>query len=135
MVNLTSLVESLVVAHNQPPLVSLSPHATQPQQTTVTYEVSSVPISATPVTSAQYCMPQGYPWGMPENFMLEGYNPAAQVALFVQTAAISAPPVVHTTPVANNEIHHVAPPTQNVMPVINGEVYIPAPPPSESLGF
>ena len=80
-------------------------------------------------------MPRGYPWGMLENFMPEGYNPTAQVAPFVQTVVVSARPVVHSTPVINNEIHHATPPVVNVMPVINDGVYHPAPPPSECLGF
>ena len=67
MANLTTLMESLVVAQNQPPLA-------QPQQTTFAFEGPSVPISFTPVTIAQNRMPQGYPWGMPKNFMPEGYN-------------------------------------------------------------
>ena len=135
MTNLKYLVESFVDAQNQPPPPSpLSPHATQPQQLIVILEVMSVPISVTPVTSTQYRMPHG-PWGMPENFMSEGYNPDAQVAPFTQTVVVSAPLVVHTTLVSNNEIHHVAPPIVNSMLVINDKVYHHAPPPSESLGF
>ena len=80
-------------------------------------------------------MPRNYRWGMPENFIPEGYNPAAQVASFVQTTVVSTPPMVHVVPVSNNEIHHISSPIVNSMPVINVEVYHPAPPPSESLGF
>ena len=80
-------------------------------------------------------MPHGYPWGIPENFLPEGYNHVAQVALFTQTASFSTPPMGHATLVSNNEIHHVAPPTMNDIPVINDGVYHHVPPPSESLGF
>ena len=67
MANLTALMESLVASQNQPPLA-------QPQQIIVTSKAPTVPVSVTLVTVAQHRMPQGYPWGMPENFMLEGYN-------------------------------------------------------------
>ena len=50
MDNLTALLESLVAAQNQPPLAPLSPHISQPQQTTVASKVLSVPIFITPVT-------------------------------------------------------------------------------------
>ena len=96
-------MESLVDAHNQPPL-------SQPQQTTIASEGPSIPIFVTPVTVAQNRMPQGYPWGMPENFMLEGYNLDAPVAPVVQAAATPAPPVVHITPAARNEIHYTTTP-------------------------
>ena len=135
MVNLNALVESLVVAQNQPPPPPLSPHATQPKKTTVILEVLLVPISITPVTVTQYRMPCCYPWGMPGIIMLEGYNPAAQVSPFIQDVVVSAPPLVHIVPVINNEINHVAPHIVNVMLVINDEVYHPTSPPSESLGF
>ena len=80
-------------------------------------------------------MPQGYPWGMPENFMLEGYNLDAQVSPIVQVVATPAPPVVHITPAARNEIHYDAPPSVNVVPFVNDEVYRPIPTPSVMLGF
>ena len=73
-------------------------------------------------------MPQGYPWGMPENFRPEGYNLDAPV---VQAAATPAPPMVHVTPATRNEIHHVAPPSMNAMLFVNDVVYHPVPPPSE----
>ena len=66
MSNLTALMESLVAAQNQPPSV-------QPQPTRETTEALTVPVSAT-TTAIQNHMPQGYPWGMPENFLPEGFN-------------------------------------------------------------
>ena len=57
MANLTTLMEALVASQNQPLSV-------QPQPTRANTEVSTVPISATPVV-VQNRMPQGYPWGMP----------------------------------------------------------------------
>ena len=49
--------------------------ATQNQQRTVISEVVSAPISEVPVNSPRYNMPKGFPWGMPVNFMPEGYVP------------------------------------------------------------
>ena len=80
-------------------------------------------------------MPQGYPWGMPENFMPEGYNIYAQVAPVVQVAATPVPLVMHVTPMARNEIHYTAPSPVNAMSFVNDEVYRFVPPPSESMGF
>ena len=74
-------------------------------------------------------MLQGYLLGMLENFMAKGYNSDAQAA------AIPAPPVVHITPAAKNEIRYTAPPTMNAMPFVIDEVYHPDPPTSESVGF
>ena len=63
LANLTTLVEALVVAQNQPPSV-------QPQPTRENTEVPTVPVSST-LAVVQNRMPQGYPWGMPENFSPE----------------------------------------------------------------
>ena len=71
MDNITALMEFLVASRNQPPLA-------QPQQTMVTSEAPTVPVFVTLITVAQNRMPQGYPWGIPENFMLESYNQYAQ---------------------------------------------------------
>ena len=57
LANLTTLMEALVAAQNQPPSV-------QPQPTRASTEVLTVPVSATPAV-VQNRMPQGYPWGMP----------------------------------------------------------------------
>ena len=67
MANLTALMESLVAAQNQPPLA-------QPQQTTIASKGPSVLVSVTPVIVSQNHTLQGYPWGMLENFIPEGFN-------------------------------------------------------------
>ena len=72
MSNLTTLMEALVAAQNQPPSV-------QPQPTRANDEVPIVPVSVTPVV-VQNRMPQDYPWGMPENFAPEGFNLGPQDA-------------------------------------------------------
>ena len=59
MANLTSLMESLMAAQNQPPL-------TQTQQTTLAFKGPSVLNSVPPVVVSQNLMPQGYLWGMPK---------------------------------------------------------------------
>ena len=71
---------------------------------------------------------------MPENFMPEGYNLDALVALVVQVVTPPAPLVVHVTPTAG-KIHYVVPPLVNAMSFVNNEVYCHVPPPSESMGF
>ena len=75
MEKLTALVESLMVAQNQP-----STSAAEIQtSTTVVSEIVTAPTSVTQVNSLlQHQMPKGFPWGMPFNFMLEGYQPAVQ---------------------------------------------------------
>ena len=40
--------------------------------------------------------------------MPEGYNLVAQVSHHVHPVVVSAPPVVHTIPVVNDKIYHVA---------------------------
>ena len=132
MDNLNALMEQLVAAQNQPPLV---PPYAQPPQTTVTYKGPLVPIYVTSITAAQNHMPQGYPWGMPGNFMPEGYNLDALVAPIVQATTTLAPHVVHVTPAARNEIHYDPPLSVNAILFVNDEVYRHVPPPSESVGF
>ena len=69
-------------------------------------------------------MPQGYPWGMPENFAPEGFNLGPQDTPIVQTIVTPAPHVVH-----------VAPPSVNMVPFVKDDVCRPFPPPSEDLGI
>ena len=69
-------------------------------------------MSAIPVV-VQSCMPQGYPWGMPENFVPEGFNLGPQVTPVVQTTVTPAPHMVHVT--------IVSPPSVNVAPFVNDE--------------
>ena len=66
MANLTTLMEALVAAQNQPLSV-------QPQPTRATTEALTISASVTP-TVVQNRMPQGYPWGIPDNFSHERFN-------------------------------------------------------------
>ena len=59
--NLDAVIESMAAAQNQ--------------QRTVISEVVAAPISDVPVSSPRYNMPKGFPWGMPVNFVPEGYVP------------------------------------------------------------
>ena len=119
MDNLTALMESLVAAQNQPPSV-------QPQQIKATTEAPTIPVSSTPAV-IQNPMPQGYPWGMTENCVPEGFNLGPQDTPVVQTTVTPAPPVVHDTP--------AAPPSVNMAPFANDDMYRPFTPPSEGLGL
>ena len=50
--------------------------ATTPnQKRTVISEMASALISEVPIHSPRYNMPKGFSWGMPVNFMPEGYVP------------------------------------------------------------
>ena len=66
MEKLTSLVESLMVAQNQP-----STSAAEIQTpTTVVSEIVTAPTSVTQVNyPLQHQIPKGFPWGRPDNFM------------------------------------------------------------------
>ena len=72
-------------------------------------------------------MPQGYPWGMPENFAPEGFNSGPQDAPVVPNVVTPTPHVVHTVP--------VAPPSVNLVLIVNEDMCRPFPPPSEELGL
>ena len=101
----------------------------------ISTEALTVPVSATSPVVIQNRMPLGYPWGMPEKFMIEGYNQHPQVDPLAPAAASPAPPMVHVIPIARNGTHYTTPPSVNMVLLSNDEVYNPIPPPSESLGF
>ncbi|MCI06050.1 hypothetical protein A2U01_0027105, partial [Trifolium medium] len=103
MDRLNAMVEGLMAAQNRSPTPP-SPHSTQAQvQTTVISEDVTIPTSVPPVSVSQCQMPDGFPWGMPSNFMPEGCQPAVQHVMTVP------PPVVHTVPFGNEQIYHAEP--------------------------
>ena len=106
LANLTTMMEALVVAQNQPPSV-------QPQPKRANTEAPTVPVSTTPFV-VQNCMPQGYPWGILENFVPEGFNLGPQDAPVAHTIVTHAPPVVHVVP--------AAPPSVNLVLFVNEDV-------------
>ena len=75
MEKLTMLVESLVTVQNQPSTTVAETQTLTP----VVSEIVTVPTSVTQVNSPlQHQMPKGFPWGMPYNFVPEGYQPVVQ---------------------------------------------------------
>ena len=88
----TSMMESVLVAQSQS-----SPTPATPPARTVISEVASLTV---PAATAHFtpAMRAGFPWGMPANFVPEGFAstlaslPASSPVLFVP------PPVVHTLP-------------------------------------
>ncbi|MCI98267.1 hypothetical protein A2U01_0119570, partial [Trifolium medium] len=51
-----------------------------------------------PVSAPQYQMPDGFPWGMPFNFVPEGYQPVLQHVMTVPPHVMTVPPPVMTVP-------------------------------------
>ena len=66
MERLSLMVETLTAAQNR---------LTTPLQRTVISKIVSSPIVGVPVNAPQYQMSPNRPWGMPINFMPEGYIP------------------------------------------------------------
>lgn len=64
---LTTIMETLVATQNQPP--------SEPIQRTVISKDVSTPISVAPVNTHQYQIQPNFPWGMPPNYIPEGYRP------------------------------------------------------------
>ncbi|KAI5396217.1 hypothetical protein KIW84_062430 [Lathyrus oleraceus] len=72
---------------------------------------SEIAISTVPVTAAHFvsAMPAGFPWGMPPNFVPEGFAhtfasmPASSPVMSVP------PPIVHTLPRVEDTIYHSEP--------------------------
>src|SRR3954464_6743908 len=62
---LNGMIEALVIVQNRP--------TPEEPQRTVVFEIVSTPIP-------QYTMPPDRPWGMPYNFIPEGYIPTASEA-------------------------------------------------------
>ncbi|XP_050897313.1 uncharacterized protein LOC127104153 [Lathyrus oleraceus] len=93
-------MEALAAAQNQPP-----PPPQTPLQRTVISEIVSTPIFVDPVSAPQYHMPSGFPWGMPHNFVPEGYQSAVEVPM--AQPMMSIPPlVVHVVPYVEEHDFH-----------------------------
>ncbi|XP_050909093.1 uncharacterized protein LOC127122859 [Lathyrus oleraceus] len=92
------MTEALATAQNQPPPPPQTPH-----QRTLISEIVSTSISMAPISVPQHHMPPSFPWGMPPNFVPEGYQPEVPVAQPV----MSVPPtVVHIVPYVKEPIFH-----------------------------
>ncbi|XP_050916729.1 uncharacterized protein LOC127131881 [Lathyrus oleraceus] len=92
------MMEMLVVAQNQPPPETI--------QRTVISEVVCTPISVTPINSPQYQMHTNFPWGIPPNYIPEGYRPQVPEAHVVPVVMFVPPPMIHTTPYHEEPIFH-----------------------------
>ncbi|MCI96528.1 hypothetical protein A2U01_0117828, partial [Trifolium medium] len=64
MEKLTALVTSLMATQNRVP-------APTPQLTDAPV---SLPTPVMPASASQHAMPEGYPWGMPDHFLSEGFR-------------------------------------------------------------
>jgi hypothetical protein len=113
---LNAMVESLVAARNQPP-------PPQPSQVTPTEPV--MPTSAAPISTLQYTMPEGYPWGMPFLYNVGGQQNVSQIPTPIMqntttapqlgttlpqvTVVVPQPTVAIPTPVLDEPIYHAEP--------------------------
>ena len=98
------MMESVLTTHNQ----SYPTPATPPPQRTV---ISEVATSTVPVTAAHFepNMLSGFPWGMPPNFIPEGFAPTFASMPASSPAMYVPPPVVHTLPRVEDTIYHSEP--------------------------
>lgn len=57
-------------------------------------------------------MPTDYPWGMPPNYTLEGYQPPSNGTLVpppgVAVVASVPPPIIPTAPIVEEPVYHTA---------------------------
>ncbi|KAI5421826.1 hypothetical protein KIW84_045313 [Lathyrus oleraceus] len=100
---LTASIESFLAAQSQS-----SPMPSTPPQRTVIFEIvtSVVPAATTHFAPS---MPAGFPWGMPPNFVPEGFAPTL-ASLPASSPVLSVPPpVVHTLPRVEDTIYHSEP--------------------------
>ncbi|KAI5412501.1 hypothetical protein KIW84_057247 [Lathyrus oleraceus] len=79
--------------------------ATPPPQRT---SISEVATSTMPAATTHFApaMPAGFPWGMPPNFMPEGFAPTFASMLTSSPIMFVPPPVVHTLPRVEDTIYH-----------------------------
>ncbi|CAL5204479.1 unnamed protein product [Lathyrus oleraceus] len=101
---LSNMMEALVAAQNHP-----SPNSQETIQRIMISGILSTPISMAPLSAPRYHMPSGFPWGMPPNYIPEGYRPHVTKALVVTTVMFVPHLVVHTTPYNEELIFHTAP--------------------------
>ena len=100
---LTAMMESVLAAQSQ----SSPTPATPPARTVI----SEVATSTMPAATAHFAptMPAGFPWGMPPNFVPEGFAPTFASMLTSSQVMSVPPPVVHTLPRVEDTIYHSEP--------------------------
>ncbi|CAL5213574.1 unnamed protein product [Lathyrus oleraceus] len=93
MARLTTMMESMLAASSQ----SSPTPATPPPQRTV---ISEVATSTIPATAAHFApvMSARFPWGMPPNFVPEGFVPTFTSMSASSPIMFVPPPIVHTLP-------------------------------------
>lgn len=98
---LTSMMESVLAAQSQSSPAPVTP----PPQRTV---ISEVDTSIMPAATAHFApaMPVGFPWGMPPNFMPEGFAPTFASMPASSLVMSVPPPVVHTLTCVEDTIYH-----------------------------
>ncbi|XP_050897028.1 uncharacterized protein LOC127103830 [Lathyrus oleraceus] len=94
-------METSVAAQNQlpPELV----------QRAIILEVMSTPIYVAPMNASRYQIHPNLPWGMPPNYILEGYHPQVPEAPVMPVVMLIPPSVIHTTPYHKEPIFHATP--------------------------
>ncbi|KAI5431680.1 hypothetical protein KIW84_035733 [Lathyrus oleraceus] len=100
---LTAMMESVLAAQSQ----SSPTPATPPTRTVI----SEVVTSTVPATAAHFAptMPAGFPWGMPSNFVPEGFAPTFASMPASSPVMSVPPPIVHTLPRVEDTIYHSEP--------------------------
>ncbi|KAI5408455.1 hypothetical protein KIW84_054333 [Lathyrus oleraceus] len=100
---LTAMMESVLATQSQ---ASPTP-ATRPARTIILEVATSI----VPAASAYFAptMLAGYPWGMPSNFVLEGFAPTFAFMLASIPVMFVPPPIVHTLPRVEDTIYHSEP--------------------------
>ncbi|KAI5434012.1 hypothetical protein KIW84_021028 [Lathyrus oleraceus] len=101
---LTAMMESVLAVQSH----SSSTPATPPPQRSVISEVATSTIPATAVHFAPN-MPTGFPWGMPPNFVPEGFAPTFASMPSSSPVMSVPPPVMHTLPRVEDTIYHFEP--------------------------
>ncbi|KAI5425400.1 hypothetical protein KIW84_031271 [Lathyrus oleraceus] len=101
---LTSMMESVLAAQSQ---ASPTPSTPPPQRTVI----SEVATSTMPAATAHFAptMLTGFPWGIPSNFMPEGFAPTFASIPASSPVMSVPPPVVHTLPRVEDTIYHSEP--------------------------
>ncbi|KAI5390428.1 hypothetical protein KIW84_075664 [Lathyrus oleraceus] len=98
------MMESVLAAQSQS---SPTPATAHPQRIVI----SEVATSTIPTTAAHFApnMLAGFPWGMPPNFMPEGFAPTFASIPTSSPVMSVPPPVVHTLPRLEDTIYHSEP--------------------------
>ncbi|CAL5197280.1 unnamed protein product [Lathyrus oleraceus] len=101
---LIAMMESVLAAQSR----SSPTPATPPPHRTIISEVATSTVLATAAHFAPN-MPPEFPWGMPSNFVPEGFAPTFASMPTYSPVMPVPPPVVHTLPRVEDTIYHSEP--------------------------